>query len=139
MKAAESETGPRAGGDVERFVGEFSPRVGDIALTARERILGLVPDARERVIPGWKAVTYTLGDAERHEVVSLVLHGGHVNLQFPAGVHLPDPGGLLEGSGKSMRHVKLTDAGAVGMEQVGKLILAAAERARSSTTTRDRD
>lgn len=139
MKAVESETGPRAGGDVERFVGEFSPRVRDIALTARERILGLVPDAKERVIPGWKAVTYTLGDAERHEVVLLVLHRRHVNLQFPAGVHLPDPCGLLEGSGKSMRHVKLTDAETVEMEQVGRLVLAAAERARSSTTTPDRD
>ena len=31
----------------------------------------------------------------------------HVNLGFFQGVHLPDPEGLLEGSGKALRHVKL--------------------------------
>ncbi len=31
----------------------------------------------------------------------------HVNLGFFQGVHLPDPAGLLEGSGKALRHVKL--------------------------------
>ena len=32
---------------------------------------------------------------------------GHVNLGFFQGVHLPDPEGLLEGTGKALRHVKL--------------------------------
>ncbi len=31
----------------------------------------------------------------------------HVNLGFFQGVHLPDPEGLLEGTGKTLRHVKL--------------------------------
>ena len=31
----------------------------------------------------------------------------HVNVGFFQGAELPDPGGLLEGSGKFMRHVKL--------------------------------
>jgi len=33
--------------------------------------------------------------------------GGHVNLGFYHGASLPDPAGLLEGSGKKLRHVKL--------------------------------
>ncbi|HET9216822.1 MAG TPA: DUF1801 domain-containing protein [Terriglobia bacterium] len=32
---------------------------------------------------------------------------GHVNVGFFCGSALPDPGGLLEGTGKYMRHVKL--------------------------------
>lgn len=32
---------------------------------------------------------------------------GHVNLGFLQGAALPDPGGLLEGTGKALRHVKL--------------------------------
>lgn len=31
----------------------------------------------------------------------------HVNLGFFHGADLPDPGGLLQGAGKAMRHVKL--------------------------------
>ena len=43
----------------------------------------------------------------------------HVNVGFFCGAQLPDPAGLLEGSGKRMRHVKLTpdeepDAAALG-------------------------
>jgi hypothetical protein len=37
----------------------------------------------------------------------LGLFKAHVNLGFFHGASLPDPAGLLEGSGKSMRHVKL--------------------------------
>ena len=42
----------------------------------------------------------------------------HVNVGFFHGASLPDPAGLLQGTGKSMRHVKLrsgadTDAGAL--------------------------
>ncbi len=32
---------------------------------------------------------------------------GHVNLAFFRGVELKDPEGLLEGTGRSMRHIKL--------------------------------
>jgi hypothetical protein len=35
----------------------------------------------------------------------------HVNVGFFCGARLADPAGLLEGSGKRMRHVKLTPAG----------------------------
>jgi hypothetical protein len=31
----------------------------------------------------------------------------HTNVGFFYGAHLDDPGGLLEGAGKNMRHVKL--------------------------------
>ncbi|MBI5671023.1 MAG: DUF1801 domain-containing protein [Chloroflexi bacterium] len=34
----------------------------------------------------------------------------HVNLGFARGVSLPDPAGLLEGTGKKARHVKLRTA-----------------------------
>jgi len=35
----------------------------------------------------------------------------HTNVGFFYGAHLDDPDGLLEGSGKNMRHVKLKPAG----------------------------
>jgi len=51
----------------------------------------------------------------------------HVNVGFFHGEALPDPAGLLEGSGKFMRHVKLKPGTATNEVALGKLIEAAYE------------
>lgn len=49
----------------------------------------------------------------------------HVNVGFFRGAELPDPEGLLEGTGKFMRHVKLRPEGPVDAAALTKLIKAA--------------
>jgi hypothetical protein len=49
----------------------------------------------------------------------------HVNVGFFYGAMLKDPLGLLEGSGKRMRHVKLIAGGAPNAHALGELIEAA--------------
>ena len=46
----------------------------------------------------------------------------HVNVGFFQGAELPDPAGLLEGSGKFMRHVKLKPGAAMNSAALRKLI-----------------
>ena len=46
----------------------------------------------------------------------------HVNVGFFHGAELPDPAGLLQGSGKHMRHVKLKPGAAVNSAALSKLI-----------------
>lgn len=46
----------------------------------------------------------------------------HVNVGFFRGAELPDPDGLLEGSGKYMRHVKLRPDQAVDEDALVRLI-----------------
>ena len=46
----------------------------------------------------------------------------HVNVGFFRGAELSDPGGLLEGTGKFMRHVKLGPESEVDAAALGKLI-----------------
>ena len=48
----------------------------------------------------------------------------HVNVGFFHGAELPDPAGLLEGTGKAMRHVKLRPGAEV--DEAGLLALIAA-------------
>jgi hypothetical protein len=50
---------------------------------------------------------------------------GHVNVGFFHGVALPDSAGLLEGTGKSMRHVKVRPALALDASSLEALISAA--------------
>jgi hypothetical protein len=49
----------------------------------------------------------------------------HVNVGFFHGVELPDPAGLLEGSGRFMRHVKLRPGQAVDEPALAQLVAAA--------------
>lgn len=49
----------------------------------------------------------------------------HVNVGFFRGAELPDPGGLLEGSGKMMRHVKLRPAKPIDEGALTELVRAA--------------
>jgi hypothetical protein len=46
----------------------------------------------------------------------------HVNIGFFCGADLPDPAGLLEGTGKFMRHVKLRRESNVDAAELRKLI-----------------
>jgi hypothetical protein len=121
------------GENLQELLDKFAPEVQAIALTAREHILDLIPEAQEKVYLGYNAVNYGLSAGMKGAFVSLVLHRAHVNLQFSQGAHLPDPGGLLEGTGKSMRHVKLREVDTVRKDEVSELIKIAAERARTET------
>jgi len=51
----------------------------------------------------------------------------HVNVGFFAGATLPDPAGLLQGSGRFMRHVKLRPGESVDESALAALIAAAYE------------
>ena len=46
----------------------------------------------------------------------------HVNVGFFRGAALPDPAGLLEGTGRNMRHVKLRPGGSIDAAAVEALI-----------------
>ena len=61
----------------------------------------------------------------------LVGYTKHVNLGFCEGTRLTDPDGLLEGTGKSMRHVKLSPSRPIAPEKLARLIHQSATRVRS--------
>jgi hypothetical protein len=55
-----------------------------------------------------KALYYTLGRGKMTDGYAYIMgHGDYVNLGFFHGVDLPDPDGLLEGTGKKLRHIKI--------------------------------
>lgn len=60
------------------------------------------PDVRELITDGYP--TACVGDAAFAYVAAFA---AHVNVGFYMGAALPDPAGLLQGSGKRMRHVKV--------------------------------
>ena len=58
----------------------------------------------------------------RGYVCAIVDHTDHTNLEFYRGSSLRDPSGLLEGTGKNLRHVKLYTTADVGRPAVRSLL-----------------
>jgi hypothetical protein len=116
--------------ELKELLNDFGPEVQQLARSAREQILKLVPDTQEKVMKGYKAISFHFGGAMKDQFASLVLHKAHVNLQFTRGVDLPDPANLLEGTGKLMRHVKLRQPETIQQDEVQRLIKTAAAQAR---------
>ena len=65
------------------------------------------PEGVETVDFSNKLVAVGLSMKTRDLVFAVAPHGAHVNLQLADGVELPDPDGLIEGTGKRIRHVKV--------------------------------
>lgn len=86
----------------------------------------LHPDALEAASRRERSVSWGFGAAKTREWYAYAMpHKAHVNLGFFQGIHLPDPEGLLEGTGKVLRHVKLRSPEDVRRPAVVALLAAA--------------
>lgn len=70
----------------------------------------------------WGNLTY----GGKKNVCSLVSHEDHVNLQVWSGASLNDPGGLLTGTGKDMRHIKIASEADIDAKSIAELVKQAA-------------
>ena len=113
--------------------GEAEPPVRGVADVLREVILSDMPDAVEVPRAGDRAVSYGVGEKKMSEShCYLQRQADRVNLGFWHGTFVPDPSGLLEGTGKTLRHVKVRDEETARSSAVAALITAArVERAEA--------
>lgn len=111
---------------VEQFLASLPGEVEPIARALRTRIRELVPDAVEQQHGGWKVIGYSRDGSMKSTICAIAPHSKHVNLQFFRGTELKDPQGLLEGTGKNARHVKLRTSADVQSAAIGELIRQAA-------------
>ena len=98
---------------LEGFLVKYTPEVAAEARDALARARRLVPGAVEMVYDNYNALVIGFGPSERasEAVVSLAVFPRWVTLCFlQNGPSLPDPGGLLKGAGKVVRHIVLESA-----------------------------
>ena len=103
--------------DIEAWMNEHSGALGAIAQYWFEIMRGCGEDVRELLHDGHP--TACVDDAAFAYVNAFK---AHVNVGFFRGADLPDPHGLLEGTGKFMRHVKLRPEGEVDTAALRQLI-----------------
>ena len=96
-------------------------------------MLSLLPGATEHVDTGNKVVTYTTGGRMKDMVFYISAHKVHANIGL-FGVDLPDPSGLIEGTGKRLRHVKLRSLADVDRPAIRALLESALAAHQDGTT-----
>ena len=94
------------GAGADQYFADLDESIRELGANLRALILGALPDSREVI--KWGVPVY-----EKDGLVCSLRGGkGYVAFQFfEAGVKLEDPGKLLEGTGKNMRHVKVRSKG----------------------------
>jgi hypothetical protein len=112
---------------VDTFLKGYPPQVRAIAVKARETILSVFPGATEKVYPGWKVIQYGAGAGMENVFAAISPQKERINLGLANGANLPDPEGLLQGSGKGIRHIKLTSPEAAAKPAVKDLVAGAVE------------
>src|SRR5215472_15127411 len=109
--------------------------IQELALAARKLILEEAAEASEASEFVYEVYTiadhFTFTERPSDAFVFTTTHANWVNLGFNFGSLLPDPGGLLRGEGKWIRHVRIAqaaDLGAPGVRELVRAAIAQAER-----------
>ncbi|HYF54955.1 MAG TPA: DUF1801 domain-containing protein [Salinarimonas sp.] len=113
MTACERALAP----DVDAVIALVPEPQRTVVLALRSVVREAAPDLDESV--KWGKPVYGRGTAN---LLSIIAHRTHVNLQLFNGATLPDPEGLLEGIGKGLRHVKCRTIADVARPGVRTLI-----------------
>jgi hypothetical protein len=117
-------TAESAQSQLDAFLNKYSREIRELACTAIDRLRRLLPGAVEMVYDNYNALVIGFGPTERpsEAIISIALYPRWINLFFLNGVALTDPGKILKGSGKHVRHVVLTDAAVLEQPDIVKLI-----------------
>ena len=96
--------------DLSTLLEPHSPTIRDVFGGLRSLVREVMPEAQEQVDLPDRVLAYGFGPPGGVRMsgfaVGLIPHTAHVNVQLADGALLPDPDGIVEGTGKRIRHVK---------------------------------
>jgi hypothetical protein len=92
----------------EALLGEYPDDVRRLGKQARRCVHEWLPGAHEGVDVPARLLSYSYGPGYKGAVCTLILSKKGIKLGLVGGASLPDPRGLLEGSGKVHRYVQLS-------------------------------
>ncbi len=93
--------------DIDRLLTAHAPELQAIERALRASIEALEPAIVVQVDFGNKLIAFGRSMKMRGLLFAVIAHTTWVNLQLADGAELPDPDGLIEGTGKRIRHVKI--------------------------------
>jgi hypothetical protein len=120
-------------GSFNDALAQSSTHVQEIASRLRELIIEMYPEVVEVPWPRQRIIGYGVGPKKMSEHFCYIgAHQKHVNLGFYYGAELADPEGLLEGTGKRLRHIKVRELEEIDRPGLRQLLQASLEERKSA-------
>ena len=116
---------------LDGFIDRYTPEIAGDARRALTFMTARLPTATRLVYENYNALVVGFGASAKvgDVILSLALYPRWVTLFFLKGMVLPDPAGLLQGSGSTVRSVRLQPVERLGTPEVAALIDAAVANA----------
>ena len=115
------------------FIAKFEPAMAARIRAVRKAMRRRLPNAIELVYDNYNFFVIGYGPSERpsEAIFSIAAQAKGVALCFLQGAKLPDPAGVLKGSGNVVRNLRLESAATLERPEVRALIQVALERAKT--------
>jgi hypothetical protein len=114
------------------FIEKFAPEMAKRIRAARAKMRERLPDALELVYDNYNFFVIGYGPNEKagDAIFSLAAQAKGLSLCFLQGAGLPDPSGILRGSGNLVRNIRIETADTLDKPEVSRLVDVALERAK---------
>jgi hypothetical protein len=126
----ESQSAAVAERQLRTFIAKFDPKTQVLIRAVRRALRRRLPSAYELVYDNYNFLVIGYGPDERpsHVILSIAAAANGVGLCFMRGTTLPDPAGILSGSGKQTRFLRLPSVSVLSQPSVVRLIEEAVAR-----------
>lgn len=115
-------------GTFEDALAKAGPHARELACQLRALVAAVMPEVVEVPWPSMRMASYGVGPKKKSEHFCYIsAQKDDVNLGFYYGAELPDPKGLLQGTGQLLRHVKIREAKAIRGRALRQLLKAASK------------
>jgi hypothetical protein len=130
---------PRPSDELLELMSDYDISVGGLALELRAMIYEEAPAAHEILFKSYVlAMSYSFTPKWRDGFCYIAVYPRHTNLGFNRGAELDDPKGLLVGSGKAMRHIKVSSPEDLTKPHLRQFIKAAIRHAKKIASAKPR-
>jgi hypothetical protein len=117
------------------FLSKYSPEVTGLALALRASLLKQLPDVTEQLDLPAKMVAYCYGQKYAEMICVIIPSKKGLKLGFYKGTELPDPAGMLEGTGKISRYMQIKSKEQIDSPALKDLLSAAMDAYRKRIGT----
>jgi hypothetical protein len=116
---------------MDQIIKRLPPEMGSLTRAVLAKLRKLLPGAVEMVYDKSNSLVIGFCPTEKASAVinSIAVYRKWINLYFFEGDTLPDPEGLLQGTGTMVRSIRITDARELDRPAVRALITEARKRA----------
>jgi len=110
--------------DLSKFLNPYDDEIQNLAIQLRDFITDLVPEANELIWDNYNAVAIAYSKSEKlaDAFCHIAVYAKHVNFGFNQGTSVTKTSIKLNGTGKYIRHIKVTDFDSFPKEAIQSMI-----------------